>query len=146
MHGHRLYSRRDLDNAAPDDTAAIRAFLAGQRDFQEELLASLRADPDEVERNSLLIWTWDYVSLALCLGWAPATARGCPTADGTVDLELAPGPEPATVKLDPWPFASRELTVRCEGRRLQDRFGDEDEMRAAFGAAPWETLEFSLRA
>jgi hypothetical protein len=146
MHGHRLYARRDLDRAAPEDAEAIRAFLAGQRDFQEELLASLGADPDQVERNSLLIWTWDYVSLALCLGWATATAKGCPTARGAVDLELTPGPEPATVKLDPWPFAIRELTVRCEGRRLPDRFRDEDEMRAAFGAAPWETLEFNLRA
>jgi hypothetical protein len=144
MHGYRLYARRDLEKASPEDAGAIRTFLAAQRDFQEELLASLAADAAGVERNSLLIWTWDYVSLALCLGWAPATARGCPTAAGNVDLSIAPGPEPGAVTLDPWPFAPRALTVRCEGRRLPERFDDEDQMRAAFRRAPWVPLEFRL--
>ena len=38
------------------------------------------------ERNSLLVWTLDYLSLALCLDWAPATIQETPTADGEVDL------------------------------------------------------------
>ena len=40
--------------------------------------------------------------------------------------------------------ATGELTVRCEGRRLPDRFDDAHAMRAAFARAPWETLEFEL--
>jgi hypothetical protein len=152
LHGWRLYERRDLDKAAPSDAEAIRRFLARQRAFQDELLEALRADAvtaptarDElVERNSLLIWAWDYLSLSVCLDWAPATAKGCPTASGPVDLELASGPRTGRLILDPWPFTEPEVTVRCEGRRLTQRFGDEREMRAAFAAAPWETLEFEL--
>jgi Protein of unknown function (DUF3891) len=144
MHGTRLYDRRDLAKAAHGDAAAIRAFLAEQRAFQAELRVSLDADDALVERNSGLIWTWDYISLALCLDWAPATAKGCPTAAGPVDLELTAGSEPGAVHVDPWPLSVPELTVRCEGRRLARSLGDEAEMRAAFARPPWETLEFRL--
>jgi Protein of unknown function (DUF3891) len=145
MHGWRLYARRDLERATAADADAIRGFLAGQRAFQEELLAELAADPVEVERNSLLVWTWDYLSLALCLDWAPATAKGCPTAGGAVDLELTRGAGDAHFRVDPWPFSAPELTVRCEGRRLPERFEDERALRVAFERAPWETREFRLR-
>jgi Protein of unknown function (DUF3891) len=144
MHGWRLYGRRDLDRASPEDAEAITRFLAGQRAFQDELLATLEADPAAVERASLLIWTWDYLSLALCLGWSPATAKGCPAAEGAVDVELAAGVAPGAVGVGPWPFAVPALTVRCEGRRLPGRFGSEEEMRAAFARAPWESLELTL--
>jgi Protein of unknown function (DUF3891) len=144
MHGWRLYARRDPDRASPADADAIRAFLAGERDFQEELLASLGADPAAVERNSLLIWTWDYLSLALCLGWAPATAKGCPTAGEPVDLAIEPGAGSGRVSLDPWPFGPSTVTVRGEGRRLTERFRDEQTMREAFARASFETLEFEL--
>src|SRR5579884_434088 len=44
MHGWRLYSRRDLEHARPEDARAIRAFLAEQREFQDELIGALAAD------------------------------------------------------------------------------------------------------
>src|SRR5260370_4768224 len=100
LHGARLYARRDLERVSPSDAAAVRAFLEGQRAFQPELLSALRGDPRTepiaadalVERNSLLIWPGDYLSLALCMDLAPATAQGCPTASGdAVDLELSSG-------------------------------------------------------
>lgn len=144
MHGWRLYARRDLDRASTEDAGAIRAFLSDQRGFQDGLIEALGADRAQIERNSLLIWTWDYVSLALCLDWAPATAKGCPTADGQVDLEIRPGGDPSRAIIDPWPFEVDSLTVRCEGRRLTQSFGSEKEMRAAFAAAPWEAVEFEL--
>lgn len=152
LHGWRLYERRELDRAPPPDAARIRSFLEQQRAFQAELLASLRADPgtapassDElVQRNSRLIWTWDYLSLALCLGWQPATARGCPTSADPVDLELTAGPGAGEARLDPWPFSEPSLTVHCEGRRLSGRFSDEVSLRAALDAAGWETLQFRL--
>lgn len=152
MHGWRLYERRDLDRASPEQAQAIRRFLAERESFQQELLEALRADPVTaptaadalVQRNSRLIWTWDYVSLALCLDWAPATAKRCPTAGEAVDLELTAGAAPGVLHLSPWPFASDSLTVRCEGRRLSGRFEDEAEMRGALATAPWETLSFEL--
>ena len=152
LHGWRLYDRRDLARLPATEAAMIRRFLNRQRAFQDELLASLRAEEtslpltrqDQVERNSLLIWTWDYLSLALCLDWTPATAKRAPTATEPVDLELTPGGAPGLVHLEPWPFTAASLTVRCEGRRLPPRFGDEDEMRSAFDRAPWEILELRL--
>jgi len=152
MHGWRLYERRDLAKAPASEAEAIRSFLDGERAFQRELVATLRADPagagktddDLVERNSLLIWTWDYLSLAICLDWAPITAKRSPTANDPVDLELMPGSEPGVVRITPWPFSGREVTVRCEGRRLPHALADEEEMRRAFAQARWETLEVRL--
>jgi hypothetical protein len=152
MHGWRLYARRDLDPLAPADAELVRFFLASQREFQRGLVDLLRADPTTapvagdalVERNSLLIWTWDYMSLALCLGWGPVTAKAVPTATAHVDLELTPGRVPRRVVVEPWPFRFPSLTVRCEGRRLADRYDSEEQLRAAFRQAPWETLELRL--
>jgi len=152
MHGRRLYERRDLDRLPVEEADAVRRFLAGQREFQAQLIASLREDPaaaahageQQLERNSLLIWTWDYLSLALCLRWQPATAKGTPTADGKVDLELTIGADGCTHHVEPWPFATNTITVRCEGRRLTGRSAEAGELRAAFERAPWETLELRL--
>lgn len=152
LHGWRLYERRELDKLAPTEADAIRSFLADQRAFQDRLVASLRADPatsasaaDElIERNSMLIWTWDYLSLALCLDWAPATAKHAPTANGEVALELTAGTGPGRFRLEPWPFTPSSVAVQCEGQRLDRRFDSEDELRAALAEAPWETLELSL--
>jgi Protein of unknown function (DUF3891) len=136
LHGHALYAREDPATRGPE----IDAFLAGEEARQAELLASLGADPAQVRRNQRLVWTWDSLSLALCLAWAPHTLTGVPAADGELDLELS-----ADGRLDPWPFTARELTVRTEGRRLAGRFEDEDALRAAWDCAPWVTLELRLR-
>jgi catechol 2,3-dioxygenase-like lactoylglutathione lyase family enzyme len=152
LHGWRLYERRDLDRLPAADAEAIRRFLRDQEGFQAELREALRNDPasaslaDEVavERNSMLIWTWDYLSLALCLDWAPVTAKNCPTAGGDVDLQLTAGREEC-LSLDPWPFEAPSVSVHCEGRRLEHRFADEQSMRDALERAPWETLRFELR-
>jgi hypothetical protein len=45
LHGSGLYARRPLDELGSADAAAIRGFLAGQRELQDELVAALRADP-----------------------------------------------------------------------------------------------------
>jgi Protein of unknown function (DUF3891) len=142
LHGWRLYERRNLSRMAPQDAAAVREFLEDQVAFQAELRQTLTIDPDELERNSLLIWTWDYLSLALCLGWDLSTAEGAPAADGRADILVERRSDAAL--LEPWPFAEDRLTVRAEGRRLSDRYATGGEMREAFAAAPWETLELRL--
>src|SRR5947209_5640530 len=71
MHGRRLYERRDLAQMPAEDADAVGRFLAGQQELDAGLLAVLRADPgtarhcgeELVQRNSLLLWTWDYLSL-----------------------------------------------------------------------------------
>jgi len=152
MHGRRLYARRNLDALAQAEADSVRAYLDESHAFHDRLLASLRADPDTapaaapelVERNSQLLWTWDSLSLALCLDWAPFTADDVPTVDDTVDFNLTPGAEPGRATLDPWPFAVPHLAVRCEGRRLPGPFETDEELLEALTQARWETVEFGL--
>ena len=117
LHGTRLYEMREA-------TPEVAEFLAWQEGFRRWLGFS-RAD---LEPGSTLLWVWDYLSLAVLLGW-----------QGQVEgLDVRGG------EISPWPFREPSLTVRCEARRLRGRFTDEDEMHAALAAAPSETLEVQL--
>jgi hypothetical protein len=89
------------------------------------------------------MWTWDGLSLALCNGWGPFTARDVPTFDGLADIELLSVGE-RTFTLDPWPFSESRLEVRCEARRLQSRYDDEFAMQDALGTSELVTLTFCL--
>jgi hypothetical protein len=153
MHGTRLYASRDLGRLPPDDADAVRGYLAEQRDLQARLAGSLRADPatadaateSNVERNSRLIWTWDYLSLAVCLDWAPCSVSGVPGGAAPIELKLDAGDRPRQVVLDPWPFhRSEPLTVRCDAQRLTGRFDDDAALEAALSEAPWETFEVMI--
>jgi uncharacterized protein DUF3891 len=138
LHGTALYERRDLTRLPPEDAERVRAFLAGENVLQHQLRASLHADGAQVHRNQRLVWTWDSLSLGLLLGWAPYEIERVPAADGELTLALRDD------TLHPWPFRTAKVTLRCEGRRLAERFSDEDAMRAALDAAPWETIEIAL--
>jgi hypothetical protein len=138
MHGTALYERRDFARLEPADVERVQAFLAGQRALQEGLIAALGADPATVRRHQRLIWTWDSLSLGLLLDWEPFELEAVPAAGGEVGITVADS------RLDPWPFRERELTVRCDGRRLAGPYEDEKTMRAALAAAPWETVEVAL--
>jgi hypothetical protein len=138
LHGTALYERRDLSRLPPEDAERVRAFLADQNVLQHRLRASLHADGAQVHRNQRLVWTWDSLSLGLLLGWAPYEIEHVPTADGETTLAVR------DARLDPWPFRAPRVALRCEGRRLAGRFDDEEAMRAALGAAPWETIEIAL--
>ncbi len=75
MHGTALYERFWPEGADP---ALKQAFMDSQHALQEELIASLGADRDEVRRNQQLIWAWDSLSLGLCLGWPATELHGRP--------------------------------------------------------------------
>jgi hypothetical protein len=117
LHGTRLYEMRER-------TPEVDDFLRRQEEFRRGL-GFERAD---LEPGSTLVWIWDYLSLAALLGW-----------DGEVEGLSVDG-----LRVKPWPFRERSLTVRCEARRLGDRFGDAEEMRAALAEAPVEALELEL--
>lgn len=152
MHGARLYGRRDLDALSSQEADAVREYLAAQRRFQSELVASLSADPrtaPSVEEstladNSQLIWAWDFLSLAICLDWADRPAPKVPSTDGRVQLTLSPAGVQQGLWLDPWPFKADRLSVHCDARRLSERFQSKDEMRGGLARAPWETVEFEF--
>jgi hypothetical protein len=144
MHGRRLYERRDLSRLSNSAADAVRAFIETRREFEAELLASLDPDPELIARNSQLIWIWDYMSLALCLDWLPATVRKVPTEDEPVDLILRATDKPRRLALDPWPCAEQAVTVRCEGRGLTGTYRTDGALAEAFASAPWHTLSFEL--
>ncbi len=148
MHGARLYRRRNLEQLPDRQADAVTAYLEREQRFQDQLVASLEGHPGVADgvlsRNSQLLWTWDYLSLGLCLGWRPGRAQHVPTADGTLDLELISAGDDLTVRIAPWPLATGRVTVRCQGRRLPERYTSEPSMRAALESAPWEALELEL--
>lgn len=143
MHGTALYSRRDLDELAEPDADLVRCYLDAERSRQTELKAQLHADEEQLARNQRLIWTWDSMSLAVCLPWDPHTATRVPTADGEVDVEMG-STAPDRFRVHPWPFTAPEIRVHCEARRLSGRLGSERELEAALATAPLEQLSFTL--
>jgi hypothetical protein len=133
LHGTALYARRDVSRLSDDDATAIRAYLDGQRALQARLAREVGAGEEQLRREQQLVWAWDWLSLALCLDWAPASL------DGPVPLRLD------GERLDPWPFARDTVEVCCEGRRLEGRYTDEAALHAALERAPRVALRFTLR-
>ncbi len=153
MHGRRLYELRELGQLPREEADAVRAYFDRERVRQERLVASLRADPvtaatatpELVSRNSRLIWTWDFLSLALCLDWAPTKITDVPVAGGgSVHVELTPTGDSRSLTLSPWPLRTDSLKVRCDARRLAGRYDSDEALRAALARAPWQTVEFEL--
>jgi hypothetical protein len=150
MHGRRLCERRDLGASPAEEAELIRSFLNHSHTLETRLRDALQSDratapsaTDEmIERNSQLVWIWDSLSLALLLGWAPFTLRAVPTAGGgAVDVHLSPDGT-----LDPWPFTGDgSVAVQCEGRRLADRYANDDALERGLARAPWETVRFVLQ-
>lgn len=134
MHGAALQELRDPDRLDATDRALIEAYVEDQHRLQEQLIDQLDADREQLARNQRLVWTWDSFSLALCLRWPHASV------DGVELTRLDDGRYAAR----PWPFATTELQVHCEGRRLEGRFGSELELHEALAGAPALELRFTL--
>jgi hypothetical protein len=145
MHGAALYRMRDLEAMSAEEAGRVRGYLAGQQALQAQLAAGLGADPAVLVRNQRLLWAWDFLSLALCLRWAPCSTPPTPTAGepATLRLEPVPGTEDRFT-LAPWPFAGERVDLRTEGRRLHGRFDDEAALHAALAAAEGVPLRFAL--
>jgi Protein of unknown function (DUF3891) len=133
LHGTRLYERRDLDRLEPAQADAVRAYLAGQRALQERLAHETGMTADVLGRLQALLFAWDWLSLALCLDWAPSEL------DGPVALALGEGGV-----LDPWPFAADTVSVGCEGRRPDGGARTEAELHAQLERAPRVALSWTL--
>lgn len=152
MHGSRLYRRRDLDALSEAEAAAVRRYLTAQERLQHELSASLVRDPvtrdaaqeATLKRNSRLLWTWDVLSLAICLGESSRSVSAVPTRDGESEIRLSALDGRDRLRLEPWPFADEAVLVHCEGRRLERHSEDDRALRAALAEARWETVRVEL--
>ena len=116
LHGSALYERRE-------PVPAVRAYLEEQRAFQRGLADSLGVSDSEMKRNQKLIWTFDSLSLALLLDWDPFELDGLERRGAT---------------LDPWPFETESVTLRCDARRM--RRGE------PLSSARWASVEIPLSA
>ena len=108
LHGTRLYEMRER-------TPEVEELL----EWQDRFRGWLGYSREELAADSDLLWQWDYMSLALLLGWDK------------------PGYEA-------WPFRDDSVTFACEARRLSGRFDDEGAMRSALARAPVERLPFRV--
>ena len=133
LHGTRLYERRDLARLEPAQADDVRAYLAGQRALQARLADETGLGPEVLARLQALLFAWDWLSLALCLDWAPSELT-----EGPLALSLHDG------TVEPWPFADDRVTVRCEGRRVEPGATTEAELHARLERAPRVALEWTL--
>ncbi len=145
MHGTALYERRDLARLSESDADAVRDFLASERDWQRHQRERVGADAAvHLRRNQRLLWTWDGLSLAICLGWSPYVAEGVPTRGDAVGAVRLSSRSEAVFTVDPWPFSPPRVQLRCESRRLDERHASADSLHAALADAPSEILSFTL--
>jgi hypothetical protein len=142
MHGSSLSELRA--RVAPDQADALREHIDREHARQARLRATLRLSEHQAEITRRQMWTWDGLSLALCMAWRPFTAREVPSRDAMIDIELRDLAEGVST-LDPWPFAVEQLELHCEARRLAAPYESEAQMRAAFERIPPTPLTFTLQ-
>lgn len=122
-------------------------FLARTEAAQAEALRTV--DAAAFAFNYHLLQVWDVLSLWLCMGEPKATTIApVPVDRAGVDrraLTLTPGADD-TIHIDPYPFATRDLSVAYVFRRLDTaQYADQAAFRAAwFGASP-QVRTFSFR-
>lgn len=153
-HGLGLYKRfHNWEKDTDEEAATARKYIAEVEQFAGKLRADLQQDPQlaslatdkMIDRNQALVGLWDGISLALCHGLTETREfEGVPAADGQITLTLQPTGDDQ-IEVDPWPFSTGSLTLICEGRRLSERFDDQDAMRKALASAPWERIEIILQ-
>jgi Protein of unknown function (DUF3891) len=131
MHGEAMYAKRA-------EEPGVHEYLEAQRAFQAQLRASLGIDETAARHDQQLLAAWDWMSLVLCMDRLPETVQA---PDGELALSRGDG---GAIMVDPWPFTADRVEASCDGRRLQGRFEDEQEMRDALTAASWVRLTFAL--
>lgn len=127
-HGMAIYDLTfDRDTARREQVEAVDSFVARQTALQAATIARLGRDPDiapwvsaeHLELTRAFILAVDTLSLQLCRGVGDvARVRGVPHQAGAVDLELKRHSNDQ-VTIDPWPFASGQLTVVIEGKVIE---------------------------
>jgi hypothetical protein len=145
LHGTALYERHAPATRDPVQRKLVRDYLDGQHALQAALADQLGADHGELQCNQRLLWAWDSLSLAVCLHWQAFAIADVPATKGPLELALA-ATDAKRFTLNPWPFITKQVEVRCEGRRLEGHFDVEAELHEALERAPVVGLVFTLEA
>jgi hypothetical protein len=145
LHHESFYRRTSPLALLTRDGRIERRALRRAARLQQRLRAQLRPDDAQVERNRRLVRYWDGLSHDLLARRWPRVRKDVPAAAGELrDIRLAEQGERCT--LDPWPFRDGSERFCATGRLLRERYDDEGELRAAFGAAEEIELAFVLEA
>ncbi|MUL34919.1 DUF3891 family protein [Gloeocapsopsis dulcis] len=148
LHGTGLFERFRNWQESPESSRLVKAYLEQEYAFQEQLIANLKSDshyasyatPEIIDRNRSLVATWDMLSLTLCMGLREERQfHQVPTASGEITLTLTPA-DNDIIKVSPWVFEQKEVTLVYEGRLLQEKFADETAMRRALENATWVSI------
>jgi hypothetical protein len=75
------------------------------------------------------------------------TFESVPIDDGEIALSMEHAKDADDViTVDPWPFSSSDVFLRCEAKRLAGTFSDQGTMRTALADADPVSLRIRLRA
>lgn len=157
MHTHSLLTEHaDRSTIAPDGLALLDRFLQQQRVFQCSLKAAIAADAsltqvEKAEQTILehfrLLQACDNLSLLACVAFAsPAhLLHPLPFNNGeAAEVKVIPI-EPRHFRLEPWPFAEKELIFKFPARHVVGKtFADAHALEARFYDAPVEQLTVKL--
>jgi Protein of unknown function (DUF3891) len=154
LHFSNLCQRFHRHPSGPD-RPEVDHFLKTQSEHQNQARETLERDPilrpavawDVLTYHRDLIAVWDWLSLELCRGRSAEFKLPSVPIFGAEpkDLLLRQREKGGSIwEVDPWPFAVETLTTFCEGRVLNQRFTDTEEMRQALSNPDRVTILFNL--
>jgi len=151
-----LTAHADRSTIAADQLPLLDAFLDGQRVYQRELVDRIEADEsltarekdaETIEEHFRLLQACDNLSLLTCVAFdKPANLlHPLPLNDGGATEVRVQPLGPRRFRLDPWPFAERELKFRFPARHVQgETFDTSAVLEETFYAAGLEELTVVL--
>ena len=157
MHTYNLLTQHaDRSTISLDGLALLDAFLDRQRSLQEALFTAIAIDTTltPVERSEQtilehfrLLQACDNLSLLSCVAYSRAAdlLHPLPLNDGgTAEVQVFPLAA-RHFRLDPWPFAERELKFQFRARHVEGkRFESPKDLDKAYTWAMEEDLEVTL--
>ena len=145
LHGTGLFERFRKWENSPEFTRLAREYLQQEYAYQTQLINNLQNDSyyanfatsEAIQHNRKLVEIWDLLSLALCIGLREERQfDDVPTASGKTTLTLIPIDDKfEKVKVSPWAFAQNEVKLNYDGRVLDKKFTDQNQMRQALANA-----------
>lgn len=156
-HNSFLLELHDFEKESKENIRGADDFREGQMKLQYDLLEDLSSDSyyrdfiegKILERNQLLLRTWDYISLLLCMGINKEEIVHEVPVNTEKRTEMKIFPIEGLVNtflMDPWPFNRGRIEVFCEGRDCNEVFKNDLEMHDYLKKESLKRVSFSLVA